>query len=100
MPTSRPRRSGVVICAAPRSDGACSVVQVDLKSKQIVFSNGEETCTPYERLLDLAAWLCQEQAPVTYRSLETKDGPELIDLRQIQPAATGSMTTSGSEGVF
>lgn len=92
MPTSPPRNSGVVISAAPRSDGALSVVQVEWTSKRIVLSSGEETYTAYEKLLNLATWLCQEQAPVVVRLWPTKDGTELIELRRTD------LPTDRSEG--
>lgn len=102
-----PRKPSVVVSAPPRSDGQLSILEVDWGTKEILFSTGELTFSPYEKCLSLCEWLCQQQSPLRgIRTWHARDGNELIELS----AADGETTTepptavtwkmTNSEGVF
>jgi hypothetical protein len=74
----RRRSPSVVVSAPPRADGQLSVVEVDWTQKLIVFSDGEVTFTPWEKLITLASQLCEAQVAVHKRTWTTSGGEELI----------------------
>lgn len=72
--------------ARPRADGRLSIVTVERVWKgpdRIVFSNGEEVVSRWERLTTQAEWHCQIQSAIDPRLWPIQDATELIMFRSL-----------------